>query len=76
MVTKPARIHEDAGSTPVLAQRVKEPALPQAVVRLQMQLGSGVALAVVVALMGPLAWEPPYAVDATLKRKRTNTREL
>ena len=28
-----------------------------------MQLGSGVA----VALIRPLAWEPPYVVDASLK---------
>ena len=26
-----------------------------------------------VALFGPLAWEPPYAVDATLKRKNRSS---
>ena len=25
-------------------------------------------------LFGPLAWEPPYAVDATLKRKNRSSR--
>ena len=42
--------------------------------RLQTQLGSGIAGAVVEAAAGapvrPLVWEPPYAVGAALKDKR------
>ena len=45
--------------------------------RSQVRLGSGVAVAVVllavVAPTRPLAWEPPYAVGVTLKRKHTHT---
>ena len=34
-----------------------------------MQLGSGIAVAAT-ALIRPLAWEPPYAKDAALKRQK------
>ena len=51
-------IHEDMGSIPCLAQWVK---------------GSCVAMAVAAtALLGPLAWEPPYAVGAALPKKKKN----
>ena len=42
--------------------------------RLQMQLGSHVAVAVhrpaAAALIQPLTWEPPYAVGVALKKKK------
>ena len=42
-----------------------------------MWLGSGVAVAVAVAsaaaLIQPLAWEPPYAAGAAVKRKKKKT---
>ena len=42
--------------------------------RSQMQLGSGVAVAVVrptaTALIGPLAWEPPCASGSALKKTK------
>ena len=44
--------------------------------RPQTQLGSGVAVAVAVvqavALIRPLAWEPPYAVGVALEKAKKN----
>ena len=46
-VKNPASIHEDEGSIPDLAQRVKDPAMQSAVAEVATRLGSCTAVAVV-----------------------------
>ena len=61
-ITNPSSIHEGMGLIPGLAKRVKDLALQWLWHR-----------PAVVALIRPLAWEPPYAVGAALKRPTTTT---
>ena len=76
-------IYEDAGSIPVLAHRVKDPALPRAM-GVGHRCGSDLALLwlwcrpLATARIGPLAWEPPCATDEALtrKKKKQNKKQL
>ena len=75
------RSHEVVGLIPGLAWWVGDPALPRAGCGSWTRLGSGVAVAWIwcrpaaVALIGPLAWEPPCAVGAALKRRKTKDKK-
>ena len=58
-LTNRTRNHEVAGSIPGLAQLVKDPVW----LWLRCKLAA-------IALIQPLAWEPPHAASAALKRKK------
>ena len=69
--------HEDAGLIPVLDQQIKDLALPQTVVQVAdtAQIPRCCELwcrLVATAQIHPLAWEPPYATGAALKRQNKN----
>ena len=66
--------HEDTGSIPGLW--VKDQHCCELWCRLQMQLGSGIAVAAATAPIQPLAWEPPYAMEvAQEKAKRQKKKQ-
>ena len=58
-LTAPTGVHEDAGSSLGLAQRAEDPAW----------LGLWCRPAATTPI-GPLAWEPPYAMGVALKRQK------
>ena len=64
-LTNPTRNHEVEGSTPGLAQWVKDPVL--------LWLWRRLAAA---ALIRPLAWEPPCAMDAALEKTKKKKKEI
>ena len=72
--TNPTRNHEVEGSIPALTQWAKGPVLP---LSCDVESRRGLDLALpwmwyrlaAVALIRPLAWEPPYAMGPALKKK-------
>ena len=64
-LTSPSRNHEVAGLIPGLVQWVKDLALLWLWCR-----------PAATALIGPLAWEPPHAMTAALKKRQNNTKPL
>ena len=74
-VQNPTRILEDAGSTPSLAQWVKDPSIAASCC-VACRCGSDLALLWLwhrpagAALIEPLAWELLYATSVALKKKK------
>ena len=68
----PTRNHEVVGVIPGLTQWVKDVALLWAVDPMLLWLWRRPAA---VAPIGPLAWEPPYAVGVALKRQNTKKKK-
>ena len=62
METNPTRNHKVVGSIPGLVQWVKD--------LVWCGVGCGVYRLAAVALIRPLAWEPPYAEGVALKRQK------